>query len=107
MRILSVITLFLLLLNSSFAEDIEITLTEMDGPIRCSEESSIDGFFCLNGDDYLIVRSFGDSYLAYGSFNNGPLDHFTIHQIRGANDQLLYHNQRSPDETWFVSDPSN
>ena len=75
----------------SLAKNVKVELEGLPNPVSCSEEVSIQGFFCLNGEEYLIIRSFGDSYIAFGNLADLAKDkNFTVSKIEDSEGKLLY-----------------
>ncbi|MCK5072396.1 MAG: hypothetical protein KAQ98_03155 [Bacteriovoracaceae bacterium] len=78
--------------NLAFAGGVRITLSEDDRVLDCIEELSIDGYFCLEGEKYLIVQSFGDIFMAQGKLGNDKkIKGYFIKKIESKeNGSLLY-----------------
>lgn len=82
---LSFIFALLFIFNLSYAEEVSISLSGIEKPLKCERENSINGYFCLNGEKYLIVQDAGNTFWATGELEGaGKLRSYTVDKITSS-----------------------
>ena len=73
---LVLIFLYISFASNAFADDILVTIDGVEAPLRCKEEPFFEnqwndkGYFCQDGEKYLIIKDSGGLFTAYGSLED-------------------------------------
>lgn len=96
MKIIVFLTI-LFFANQSFSLDYTVKVVGRDKPLKCSSEASIDGLFCKSGEEYLIVKSFGDSFPASGVLEGDKkMVSYEISSIINDSDDSIVYESSTP-----------